>query len=324
MIATVCHEDTFNAIGEEGILSPFLRADRHNMIDELKDWGYLGGGLSAANYMFNFAVNANFESIVFIGQDLAYAKDGSSHSRGHVYGEDEIKDDALVGYITAYGGDGEVATMKYWKIFLNDLEVQIATSKEHKKMKIYNATEGGARIKGAIEIPFNKYCTENIDTSVKKTPLNITYPSQSEIDAVSRPYISKQKELLLIAKSVRKQAKKIFEVTEEFLNKIKDLNDSKVIESVADSDVNDLLEKIYKVRNKYANPIFLNTYSTLFLSYLSHLDFEIAAVKTMRENTPEAIKLKKINFIKVNYEWLYRLWTSLEKIIEISETSILK
>jgi len=282
----------------------------------------LGGGLSSANYLFNFAVNANFKNIVFIGQDLAYGKDGSSHSKGHVYGEDEIKDDKFAGYIKAYGGDGEVATMKYWKIFLNDLVVQIAASKQHKSMSIYNATEGGAYIDGATEIPFEKYCNEVLDTSVAKEKISLKYPSDSKVEQDISSYVRKQNELLKIAQSVKKHAKKTFDSTENFLRDIKEYDNEEIVAKVKDKTIDELLSKIYKVRNKYANETFLNAFSSLFQSYLSHLDLDIAAVRTMRENSKDAIKLKKVNFIKINYEWLHRLYISLEEINKILKSSL--
>lgn len=325
LIATVCHDETFSAIEEKnGLIVPFLRADTHNIALGLDEWGYLGGGLSSANYLFNFANNADFENFVFIGQDLAYGKDGSSHSQGHVYGKDEIKDDKFVGYVPAYGGDGEVATMKYWKIFLNDLVVQIASSKRYKNMNIYNSTEGGARIVGSTEIPFKKYCDEILDTSAKKDNINLKPPTNNGIKNNTSMYLKKINESLKLAKSVKKQTRKTFLSIEQFLKKIKEFNREKLLKTVKDKEVEDLVQKIYDTRSKYAKPAFFNQFNTLFMSYLHHIDFDIAAVKTMREDTPEAIKLKKINYIKIHYEWLYRLGGSLEMIIEIIEDSLKK
>jgi len=323
MLATVCHDDAFKSLKEGAIICPYLRADTHNMALKLNDWGYIGGGLCGANYMFNFAVNAEFENLVFIGQDLAFSKDGSSHANGHVFGTDGNKiDEEFDGYLPAYGGDGEVATQKYWRLFLNDFVFQISYSKDHKNMEVYNATEGGARIGGTIEIPFKQYCEDILDTVIEKDQIDLKYPSEDEIKEVTLKYLELQNEHLKLIKSIKKKAKRNVKIVEKFLDKIKDLTDKEIIDKVKNAEIDSQLKKIYDVRNKYANPIFINAFSTLFMSYLSHLDFDIAAVKTMRENTSEAIKRKKINYIKVNYEWLYRLWGSLDKIIEILESSI--
>jgi len=325
MLATVCHDDAFNAIKKGAIICPYLRADTHNMSLELNDWGYLGGGLCGANYIFNFAINADFDNFIFIGQDLAFSKDGSSHASGHVFGTDGEKyDETFDGYITAYGGEGKVATQKYWKLFLNDFIVQISYAKKYKEMQVYNATEGGARIDGTIEMAFEKYCYEILDIENKKIPIKLDFPTQEEIKKNTMMYMNKQHENLKLAKSVYKQANKAFIYVESFLEKIQKLDTNGAIKTINDREIYMVLDKIYKVRNKYAEQKFINSFSSFFMSYLSHLDFDIAAVKTMRENTPEAIKLKKINYIKINYEWLYRLAGSLKKNIEIIEESFLK
>ena len=323
MFATVCHEDTFNAVGDSTTV-PFLRADRHNMELDLGEWGYLGSGLSSANYLYNFAINIGFENIVFIGQDLAYGKDGTSHAKGAVYGEDEIKidDEKFAGYIKAYGGEGEVATMKYWKIFLNDLVVQIAAAKKYSIMHTYNATEGGAYIEGATEIPFAKFCENILDTTKVKEQIVLEYPSKEESDKAIKSYVKKQKDVIKYAKSVNKHAEKTFKAIERFLEKIQHFTLEDIEKKVKSSEVDELLQKIYQVRGKYANEIFLNVFSSLLESYLSYIDFELAAIKTMRENTAEAIKHKKINYIKINYEWLYRLFTSLSEILRILDDSL--
>ena len=326
LFASVCHEDTFTAIADGEVVIPFLRADRHNIALDLKEWGYLGGGLSAANYMYNLAMNVNFESVVFIGQDLAYGKDGTSHSKGAVYGDDEIKidDEKFAGYIKAYGGDGEVATMKYWKIFLNDLVVQIAVTKQYYTMKTYNATEGGAYIDGTIEISFREYCEEILDKSKIKEKISLTCPTKEESQEAIKSYLKKQSHILKFAKSVNKQAEKTFKSIEKFLEKIQHYTEEDLATKVKEKDMEELLSKIYKVRGKFANKLFLDTFNSLLDSYLSYIDFDLAAIKTMRENTPQAIKNKKINYIKINYEWLYRLFTSLNEIFKIIDDSIHK
>lgn len=186
-------------------------------------------------------------------------------------------------------------------------------------MNIYNATEGGARIHGAEEIAFETYCRDILDKSEIKEQIDLEYPSTQEIETTTSRYLKQQNKIIKLAKSVYKQANKTFLLVEKFLTKIKDLDNEALLDSVKDKELNMILDKIYTVQNKYTERVFINFFQALLLSYLSHIDFDVAAVKTMRENTPEAIKLKKINYIKVHYEWLYRLAGSLKLIIEIME-----
>ena len=71
----------------------------------LRKYGYLGVGHSCANMAYQLAYVLGHKNIVFIGQDLAFGKDGASHAKGHTIAQ---PDENL--YITAYGGEGEVRT----------------------------------------------------------------------------------------------------------------------------------------------------------------------------------------------------------------------
>ncbi|EAL1801979.1 motility associated factor glycosyltransferase family protein, partial [Campylobacter jejuni] len=52
---------------------------------DLNEFGYMSCGLSVAHMNYELAINLNYKNIILIGQDLAYAKDGSSHSKGFLY-----------------------------------------------------------------------------------------------------------------------------------------------------------------------------------------------------------------------------------------------
>nr|MCR6543911.1 DUF115 domain-containing protein [Campylobacter lari] len=60
-------------------------------------------------------------------------------------------------FVTAYGGNKEVETNRWWKIFKETFEKDIALMNPL-DIKTYNATEGGARIEGSIEKPFKELC----------------------------------------------------------------------------------------------------------------------------------------------------------------------
>lgn len=76
---------------------------------KLDDFGYLGCGASVSNMIYELAAALRHKNIIFIGQDLAYAKDGSSHPKEHIYGNQGEKIRGEV-YTIAYGGEGKVRT----------------------------------------------------------------------------------------------------------------------------------------------------------------------------------------------------------------------
>lgn len=88
----------------------FLLSYRENGIIKylkFKKFGELCGGHSVANIAYGLAVLLRHVNIIFIGQDLAYAEDGSSHPSEHIYGNYDAVDKNKITYhlkTLAYGG----------------------------------------------------------------------------------------------------------------------------------------------------------------------------------------------------------------------------
>ena len=148
--------------------SPFCK---HLKID---DYGYLGYHHSVANMAYELATNLGHENIILIGQDLAYAKDGLSHSEDYslLYShEGEYEDDKGRFLITAYGGNGTVESSQTWISFKQALEFDITMANIKHKTKAYNCTEGGARIEETIEMPFQTACQTLLNKELDKRTL---------------------------------------------------------------------------------------------------------------------------------------------------------
>ncbi|EPB1137521.1 6-hydroxymethylpterin diphosphokinase MptE-like protein [Campylobacter jejuni] len=123
----------------------------------LNDFGYIDTGTHVSHFSYTLALALGFKNIIMIGQDLAFDKDGNSHSKGFSYGEkyegganiDKFK-------IPAYAGKGEVLTHIAWNDYRIKLEYLFACNDQ--KAKFYNATEGGARINFTEELSFKECC----------------------------------------------------------------------------------------------------------------------------------------------------------------------
>ncbi|HEC1891940.1 TPA: motility associated factor glycosyltransferase family protein [Campylobacter jejuni] len=178
---------------------------------ELDEFGYMSCGLSVAHMNYELAINLNFKNIILIGQDLAYAKDGSSHSKGFLYkdfheGHHERDFDK---YTTiAYGGEGVVQSSEVWTIFREIFENFIATNNQ-KKIKTYNATEGGARIEGTIEKRFKELCENLLKEDLKKPFVKIPKLSKIQRNTLMLKAYTKIKKQILLADTFLKECKKI-------------------------------------------------------------------------------------------------------------------
>ncbi len=122
----------------------------------LDDFGYVDTGTHVSHFSYTLALALGFKNIIMIGQDLAFDKEGNSHSKDFALGE---RFDHTLGIPTlkvlSYTGKGEVLTHIAWNDYRIKLEHLIARNSE---VNFYNATEGGAYINFAKNISFKECC----------------------------------------------------------------------------------------------------------------------------------------------------------------------
>lgn len=175
---------------------------------DLKDFGYLGGGMSVMNMAHELGLILGYKNLFFIGQDLAYNEEGKSHPDDYMYLEfsntEKEKDENI---ITAYGGKDTVKSNQTWRLFKNFFENLI--SKQDKEVKFYNCTEGGARIEGSIELPFKQACEEFLSKEKKKYLPKLKKPSRKQSDEYMLQAYNKIKKGMQRTESFIKKAKKI-------------------------------------------------------------------------------------------------------------------
>lgn len=179
----------------------------------------LNMGTSCSHVALGFAQYIGADPIIFIGQDLAYTKDGITHS-GYVEIKKKVEDNAELLYVK--GIDGEMLPTDYaFKNFLTFLEIQIAA--DDSSRKYIDATEGGAfkngtEIKTLLEV-IDQYCNENIlrlyDVLPEIQPLDVKKLELAE------------KELSLLLKdfnNLYQESKRQFKELEKIEKQIKEQN----------------------------------------------------------------------------------------------------
>ncbi|GML86281.1 motility associated factor glycosyltransferase family protein [Campylobacter jejuni] len=201
----------------------------------LNDFGYIDTGTHVSHFSYTLALALGFKNIIMIGQDLAFDKEGNSHSKGFAFGEkfsSEENIDKLK--VPAYAGKGEVLTHIAWNDYRIKLEYLFACNS--KEAKFYNATEGGARINFTEELSF-KECCEKLLTKEKpkfELPKSLTKNRSDKL--------------------LKKFQEKLFEdfkICTFFLEDA--LNLSKALESVLISEKKLPLEFLQKVYNNIDN-----------------------------------------------------------------------
>ncbi|EPB4327640.1 motility associated factor glycosyltransferase family protein [Campylobacter jejuni] len=162
---------------------------------KLDYFGYFNMGFSVAHMACYLSLHLNHKNIIFIGQDLAYAENGNSHPDDYQNSanyESQMYEHILT---TAYGGNGKVETHHVWLMFKQNLEQDIEKIQKYLDTKVYNCTEGGARIKGAIEKPFLWACENLLDKDLNKPfeklePLSLNKQNEFLLKAYYKVYQS--------------------------------------------------------------------------------------------------------------------------------------
>ncbi|HEG1305115.1 TPA: motility associated factor glycosyltransferase family protein [Campylobacter jejuni] len=205
IISSVVHQEVIDFLEKNSRKYILVHRPLHFAVSlNLKEFGYIGVGASVANMAYELAASLRHENIIFIGQDLAYAKDGSSHPREHIYGNQGEKLRGEI-YTLAYGGEKQVRTQLTWNLFRQAFEKDIFWAKEKLKINTYNCTEGGARIEGAIEKPFQEACETLLKENLKKP---FDKPKILEKNKIKNKFLQTQK---LLIKNVKQ--------SEEFIKK---------------------------------------------------------------------------------------------------------
>ncbi|EAJ5517801.1 motility associated factor glycosyltransferase family protein [Campylobacter jejuni] len=165
---------------------------------ELDNYGYINGGMSVSHMAYELAENLGHKNIILIGQDLAYAKDGQTHSQGFIHANlhnGDYERDLDRFSTTAYGGNGKVQSSEIWTLFRHNFEKDIVNIKMNYHITTYNCTEGGARIEGTIEKPFLWACENLLDKDLNKPfeklePLSLNKQNEFLLKAYYKVYQS--------------------------------------------------------------------------------------------------------------------------------------
>lgn len=135
-----------------------------------------------ATALFASVIELGAETIILTGQDLAYSEDGKSHVTGRDEGFVRDENYLLEGY---YGGS--VYSRGDWVSFHSWFEHMLQAFPER---RVINATEGGARIRGTIQMPLSKVVDELPDVKGQQEFLKHTslFLSEEEYQGLCEQY----------------------------------------------------------------------------------------------------------------------------------------
>ncbi len=283
----------------------------------LKRFGYLVGGQSVAHIAYGVAAFLMHKNIILLGQDLAYAEDGSSHPKEHIYGSFDKYSQEKHNHLTtiAYGGNKIVYTSEIWNLFRTTLNHHIEQAKNFLGIKTYNCTEGGAKIEEAIEKPFKWVC-ENLLKKELNKPFTI----------LNSPNIEKQKEFTLQAygKIIRSilHCKKFKNESLQQINLIETtLTNIKGVNLTSDKKVfNEIIAKIDFFKKNFENHNEMQNIADILRAILFHFELNLARIYVLNPKTPEDSFNKSLLWVKEHQDLLKSIYSH----IEIQEVKILE
>lgn len=298
IVASVTHSQTVkNILPRRLVLT--MRPQQEEKMFRLNKYGYLGVGHSCANMAYQLAYVLGHKNIVFIGQDLAFGKDGASHAKGHTIAQ---PDENL--YTIAYGGEGEVRTTYVWMLFKNQFENDIEQAKLE-DIKSYNCTEGGARINGAIEKSFLEVMNELCKGRKVKNLPNI----KKDSDKVANKNLLKAYEVIQNKIRVQTQAKeKIEKVFLELTPKIDNfmlLRDKGEINTKHFKELVGISNKIDKLKNCISHKKYMRYIENIFAISTYYQELELAKVSVAPSDTDEEKTNKLVEWIEFHKYWLF-------------------
>ncbi|EMY5986775.1 motility associated factor glycosyltransferase family protein [Campylobacter jejuni] len=260
----------------------------------LKNFCYAAIGFSVAHMAYEFATHLNYKNIIFIGQDLAYAEDGFSHTKdysnldkheGH-FQRDKGKFQCL-----AYGGNGKAESSEVWTMFRFFLQDTIS---RNIISTTYNCTEGGARIEGTIEKPFLWACENLLDKDLNK-PFEKLEPLS----------LNKQNEFLLKAYyKVYQSIKHCRDFSKILSNDFNNIQNIYLNLNKKENDLNLAIRKIDEFKNKLENIKQMQDLYEILSPLLIQFELNLARIYVLNPKTKEDAFNKSILWIKEHLEFM--------------------
>lgn len=313
--ASLEHKSVFATLDEcEDIL--VMRPYKYNTLFGLEPYGVLCSGTSVANMAHELSAFMDYETCIIIGQDLAYAPDGTTHSKGHILGEKDssISEQEEKIELPAYGSNGVVYTNRTWQLFRNGLIQTIAATKN--RMLTINCTQGGARIDGALELPFKKAIETYINLSIPKLSLDLPKPTRKE--AIHYYKIAEKNIDLIIheGKIIQQKFEEAFLILARECKKLENKSEENQLKTFSSKKIIKLLDLISDTRNiMEKNFYFQKFFWEIMQSTVVHYELELAVIKCTKPLSQKENTLKALKWIFNHSHYFYAIAGGIDNIL---------
>ena len=318
-LTSIVHEATKRAVAGSQIQFSF-RPFGYTSLFGFDEYGYLGVGMSAANMAYELAMISRFKRCIFIGQDLAFGEDGTSHSKDAIYGtqEKQYKKEGI--FIPRYGGMGEVETSKIWKLFLHFFEKDIARTPAG--MEVINSTEGGARIAGTTELPFAQIVGTICQENRPKSPITLTAPSHKQSAKLIKQAYKKAQDIISYGSMQKRKIERVFLQLAKELEHIEKLNAQNKLDRINFTKLNALSDKIDNIKLLFNERKFTSYFMDAIQSYIFHQELDIAKILVLYTANEEDMRAKQLQWLYYHKYWLFSLAGGIDCVIHTTQKAL--
>lgn len=309
-LSSLQHPDVIHSI-KGGTMQMSLRPLGYMTTTGPKEWGYIGLGMSAANMAFELIFHSKFKNCILIGQDLAYGEDGTSHAKGHVFGENEVKERESDIWIEGWGGEKKVRTSHFWNLFRNFFEKDIAEA--NVRMKTINATEGGVRIKGAIELSFTEAIKKYVKRKREKKTITLSRLNENQKAIVTQKLDSQVDMMVAYVQALFEEIRSLFLEMAEMAGKLEKQ------ESLDVAKVENILARIQDIKAREKELIYDKVVWHIAQSMLLVQDIRIAPVEVYKPINEEQEREKMELLVESYKAWLFAYAGILDAILKTIE-----
>ena len=299
---SIIHQKVKNAI-KTGNLILQMRPHGYTKYFGLDDYGYIGGGMSAANLAQELAVMLEVKNLIYIGQDLAFGEDDTSHAQDHTFTVNEEKAEGHNFFVKKYGGEGKIRTTYYWNLFRQGIEQ--VTKRTAEFMTSINSTEGGARIEGTLELSFQEAVDKYVDMDFIKHPIALVYPTEKEVKNNTQIIIDKTNYMFKDAVQRQEKIEALFIKTQEMSEHLVALNETNNLDEIDFKAIEELISEIDVIKAYMDDQHFIDMYMDTLQSQLYQLELEFAPLHVLQTTNEEEKQAKDLDWLMKHRYWLF-------------------
>lgn len=260
----------------------------------------LGGG-TVANFALHIATLITNGPIAIIGQDLAYTNNEVYAKNNKNFKEFSVDILNEIEFIETDGYYGEKVLTTYEYIPMKE-SFEIFMKSFPVNNTVYNCTEGGVKINGMKQMPFNDFCRtyiQHLDSAETDIPLKNNSVKKETFIGIMQKELQIYKEMksnIKIAikeveatKNIETFTPKTLKVLEKIDNKLKKNFNKAILERIADPIILDVLRNFNPVKNENQLQMYERIYSQNMAIYSGLL----YAVEQTELFVKEAIEMEK-------------------------------